>query len=71
MRIAVCDVGLGNLHSVARALREAARGERVDVEVTSDPHRIEAADRVVMPGQGGFGDCARALGGPIGEAVRG
>ncbi|HEY1692389.1 MAG TPA: imidazole glycerol phosphate synthase subunit HisH [Polyangiaceae bacterium] len=71
MRIAVCDVGLGNLRSVERALREAARGERVDVEVTSDPHRIEAADRVVMPGQGGFGDCARALGGPIGEAVRG
>lgn len=70
VRIAVCDVGLGNLRSVERALREAARGERVDIEVTSDPGRLATADRLVMPGQGGFGDCARALAGALGDAVK-
>jgi glutamine amidotransferase len=69
VRIAVCDVGLGNLRSVERALREVSRG-RVDVEVTADPLHIGAADALVMPGQGGFGDCARALTTGIGDAVR-
>jgi glutamine amidotransferase len=68
--IVVCDVGLGNLRSVERALREAGRGRPVDVEVTGDPARVETADRLVLPGQGGFGDCARALHGALGEVVR-
>ena len=71
VRIAVCDVGLGNLRSVERALQVASRGLRHEVEVTSDPERLRQADRLVMPGQGAFGDCARALSGPLGEAVRG
>jgi glutamine amidotransferase len=70
VRIAVCDVGLGNLRSVERALREASRGRRVDVEVTSDPARVAAADALVIPGQGAFRDCARALTGTLGDAVR-
>jgi glutamine amidotransferase len=72
VRIAVCDVGLGNLRSVERALLEAGRDVTVQVDVTRDPARIAAADRVVMPGQGGFGDCARGLssGGGMGDAVR-
>ncbi len=70
VRIVVCDVGLGNLRSVERALLEAARGHRVEVEVTADPGRVAAADRLVMPGQGGFGDCARALTAGFGDAVR-
>jgi glutamine amidotransferase len=70
VRIAVCDVGLGNLRSVERALREATRGRRIDVEVTGDPARIGTADRLVMPGQAGFGPCARALSGALGDAVR-
>ena len=67
MRIAVCDVGLGNLRSVERALREATRGRRIDVEVTGDPARIGTADRLVMPGQAGFGPCARALSGVLNQ----
>jgi glutamine amidotransferase len=66
VRIAVCDVGLGNLRSVERALA-AAGGE---VEITRDPEKVRAADKLVMPGQGGFGDCARALGGGLGDAVK-
>jgi glutamine amidotransferase len=75
MRIVVCDVGMGNLRSVERALLEACKDsgtlDRDHVEVTSDPARVASADKLVMPGQGGFGDCARALAGELGEAVRG
>lgn len=61
VRIVVCDVGLGNLRSVERGLLEASRGFDAQIEVTNDPRALSAADKVVMPGQGGFGDCARAL----------
>jgi glutamine amidotransferase len=71
VRIAVCDVGLGNLRSVERALIEAARGKRADIEVTRDPARIARADRLVMPGQAAFGDFASALSTELGDAVRG
>jgi glutamine amidotransferase len=70
VRVVVCDVGLGNLRSVERALREAGRELRIDVDVTREPERVRTADRLVMPGQGGFGDCARALQGELGQAVR-
>ena len=71
VRVVVADVGLGNLRSVERALREAGRGRDPIVEVTRDPARIRAADRLVMPGQGAFRDCSRALAeGGIGDAVR-
>jgi imidazole glycerol-phosphate synthase subunit HisH len=72
VRVVVCDVGIGNLRSVERALLEACSlaGRHDDVEVTRDPSRVASADRLVMPGQGGFGDCARALGAGMGDAVR-
>jgi glutamine amidotransferase len=70
VRIVVCDVGLGNLRSVERALRHAAGGRGLDVALTREPAAIAAADRLVMPGQGGFGDCARGLEGAVGDAVR-
>ena len=72
VRIVVCDVGLGNLRSVERALREVSR-ERphpVAVEVTRDPAAVRSADKLVMPGQSAFGDYARALSGDLGDAVR-
>jgi imidazole glycerol-phosphate synthase subunit HisH len=72
VRIVVCDVGLGNLRSVERALLEACKagGTRAEVEVTRDVGRMASADKLVMPGQGGFGDCARAMTAGVGDAVR-
>jgi imidazole glycerol-phosphate synthase subunit HisH len=73
VRVALCDVGLGNLRSVERALREGARGlgtARTTIEVTRDPDRVRTADKVVMPGQSAFGDYARALSGELGQAIR-
>ncbi len=50
--IAIIDYGMGNLHSVAKAVERL--GE-VAV-VTSDPKKIVAADGVILPGVGAFGD---------------
>jgi len=58
-RIAVIDYGMGNLYSVSRALEHVA--ESGSVELTSDPARVAAADRVVFPGQGAMPDCMREM----------
>ncbi|ALK99262.1 imidazole glycerol phosphate synthase [Massilia sp. WF1] len=50
---------MGNLRSVAQALRAAA--PEADVIVSSDAAVIDAADRVVLPGQGAMRDCMRSL----------
>jgi glutamine amidotransferase len=72
-RVVVVDVGLGNLHSVQRAIERAARDARVavDVAIASDPDVVARADRVVFPGQGAFRDCALALAGGLADALRG
>jgi glutamine amidotransferase len=57
--IAVVDYGMGNLRSVTKALEHVAQAARV--VLTSDPAVVDAADRVVFPGQGAARDCMRAL----------
>ena len=57
--IALIDYGAGNLHSVHNALK-AAGAERV--AVTADPNVVRGARRIVLPGVGSFGACARGLG---------
>ncbi|MDX1605893.1 MAG: imidazole glycerol phosphate synthase subunit HisH [Candidatus Competibacterales bacterium] len=57
--IAVIDYGMGNLHSVARALNHVAPADRI--VVTQRGTDILAADRVVFPGQGAIRDCMREL----------
>ena len=59
MQIAVIDLGIGNLRSVAQALTAVA--PNADIIVTSDAAVIEMADRVVMPGQGAIGTWFAAL----------
>ena len=46
-KIVVVDYGMGNLRSVAQALRAAA--PEADVQVVDRPEGIRAADRVVLP----------------------
>ena len=57
--VAVIDYGMGNLHSIAKALQHAS--PEVDVSVVSDKQSILAADRVVFPGVGGIRYCMQAL----------
>lgn len=53
--VAVIDYGMGNLHSVAKALEHVPGDHRV--LVTSDHAEILQADRVVLPGVGAMRDC--------------
>jgi glutamine amidotransferase len=71
-RIALVDLGMGNLRSVERALAQGAVDASVacEVERTSDPERVRGADKIVVPGQGAFRDCSSCLGRGIGEVLR-
>ena len=55
--IAVIDYGVGNLFSVEKAF--AATGE--EVKVTGEAEDLKAADKLVLPGVGAFGDCMKNL----------
>ena len=57
--IAVVDYGMGNLRSVAKALRHVAPD--LAIEVSADPEVIRGAGRVVLPGQSAMPDCMRCL----------
>ncbi len=58
-KIVVVDYGMGNLRSVAQALRAVA--PEADVMISGDPAAIDAAERIVLPGQGAMRDCMRSL----------
>ncbi len=59
--VAVVDYGMGNLRSVAQAVRAAAEGLDCTVIVTARPEEVAAADRLVLPGQGAMPDCMAEL----------
>jgi glutamine amidotransferase len=48
--IAVVDYGVGNVHSVRRALAEVG----AEAELTADGERLDVADGIVLPGVGAF-----------------
>lgn len=53
--VAVIDYGMGNLHSIAKALQRVA--PESTIRVSGDPATILQADRVVFPGVGAIRDC--------------
>lgn len=55
--IAIVDYGMGNV----RSLRNAFEYLGEEVIVTSVPELLEAADRIVLPGVGAFGDAMLAI----------
>ena len=57
--VGVIDYGMGNLHSVAKALERVADGTRV--VVSSDPKVLLRAQRLVLPGVGAIRDCMGEL----------
>jgi glutamine amidotransferase len=55
--IALIDYGMGNLGSVANALRFI----ECEFRITSDPKVLSGADAAILPGVGAFGDCMENL----------
>jgi len=58
MRVAVLDLGLGNLLSIKRGLERAG----AEVSITAEEGSVREADAVVLPGVGAFRDGISALG---------
>ncbi|MDX8398598.1 MAG: imidazole glycerol phosphate synthase subunit HisH [Mariprofundaceae bacterium] len=56
-KLALIDYGMGNLHSVAKALEKVG----ADVDLVKDADALQGYERMVLPGVGAFRDCAKAL----------
>ncbi|WP_416899546.1 MAG: imidazole glycerol phosphate synthase subunit HisH [Minwuia sp.] len=63
MSVVIVDYGSGNLHSAAKAFeRQAATLDSPPkVLVSGRPEDVRAAERLVLPGVGAFGDCRDGL----------
>jgi len=55
--ITIVDYGMGNLRNVQRACREIGQ----DAIVTSDREKVRAAEYVILPGVGAFGEAVRRI----------
>lgn len=57
--IGIIDFGMGNLHSLSKAIQRVAAGQRV--VVSYDPEELRGCDRLVLPGVGGVKACMKEL----------
>ncbi|MDR0530586.1 MAG: imidazole glycerol phosphate synthase subunit HisH [Oscillospiraceae bacterium] len=55
--LAIIDYGAGNLQSVKKALDYLGAA----CEITDDPHKIETARGVILPGVGSFGEAMESM----------
>ena len=55
--IAIIDYGVGNLFSLKSSFKYIGQ----EAEVTADPAKIDAADRIILPGVGAYEDAAAKL----------
>lgn len=55
--IAIVDYGVGNLFSLTSSLHALG----LETEVTRNPEKLRAAERIVLPGVGAFGDAREKL----------
>lgn len=61
--VIIIDYGSGNLRSAAKAFEcvRDAEGLQLDVKISARPEDLKKATRIVLPGQGAFGDCLKGL----------
>ena len=57
--VGIIDYGMGNLHSIAKALQYVADDEQI--EISYDPDALAKMDRLVLPGVGAIGHCMEEL----------
>ena len=57
--IVIVDYGMGNVRSVAQALKHVA--PNADVRISGNANDLLEAERIVLPGQGAMPDCMRHL----------
>ncbi len=57
MKIAIIDYGMGNIHSVAKAIQLCGGNPLI----TSKKDELDAADKIILPGVGAFDDALQEL----------
>jgi glutamine amidotransferase len=57
MKIAIIDYGMGNIHSVAKAIEIYG----IQPQVTNQKDKISSADKIILPGVGAFDDAMSEL----------
>ena len=55
--IAIVDYGVGNLFSLSSSLKALG----LETEITADAEKLRAADKIILPGVGAFGDAKAKL----------
>ena len=65
--VVVVDYGMGNLHSVSKALESVSTSE--NIIISSEIEKIKNADKIVFPGVGAIKDCMAALSIELKETV--
>ena len=60
MNVTIVYYQSGHISSVINSFTEVAKG-KVNLEVTSDIKKINASDKIVLPGQGSFKSCVDSL----------
>jgi imidazole glycerol-phosphate synthase subunit HisH len=60
MYVSIVDYGTGNLNSVSKALEAAAAqiNKRINIKISNKPKDILNSDRIILPGQGSYRQCA-------------
>lgn len=55
INIVIVDYGMGNLHSIARAIKYAS--PEANIKISISVQEINTADKIILPGQGAMKDC--------------
>ena len=60
MNVKIINYGTGNLNSVSKALEVAAAeiNKKINIKISNKPKDILDSDRIILPGQGSFRQCA-------------
>jgi glutamine amidotransferase len=60
MYVTIVDYGSGNLNSVSKALEVAAIkiNKKINIRISNKPKDIVESDRIILPGQGSYRQCA-------------
>jgi glutamine amidotransferase len=60
MYVSIVDYGTGNLNSVSKALEAAATkiNKKINLRISNKPKDILNSDRIILPGQGSYRQCA-------------
>ena len=63
MYVSIVDYGTGNLNSVSKALELAATkvNKKINIKISNKPKDILASDKIILPGQGSYRQCALAV----------